>query len=212
MYLKEKINFKRIILASIIGETTILLFFININKVSLIIFKFLISILIVRVAFKNKNISNMFVFYIISIMLGGVIYFIKNNFKFDLIFIYIIGVFTLYKIFRYIKYENKNLALKHNLKIIFKSHEYNLYGFVDTGNKVFDPITKKNIIIVSKELIKCDKNILVPCNTINGSGIIKCIKPDRVYIDGKCFNNLLIGESMYYNDFAILPSSIEIGG
>ena len=35
-----------------------------------------------------------------------------------------------------------------------------------------------------RDSIKEDKYILVPYHTINGNGLLKCIKPDIIFIDG----------------------------
>ena len=48
--------------------------------------------------------------------------------------------------------------------------------------------------------IKEDKYILVPYHTINGNGLLKCIKPDIIFIDGIGYKgNVLIGFSDSFN-------------
>ncbi|MEG2457626.1 MAG: sigma-E processing peptidase SpoIIGA, partial [Bacilli bacterium] len=72
-----------------------------------------------------------------------------------------------------------------------------LNGFLDTGNNMIDPITKKVVVIVnSKKIFNEFKDLyyLVPYNTIEGSGLMKCIVPKFIYVSdiGKV-NNVVIG-------------------
>lgn len=203
-YLKEKISIKKIILGCLVGEASLFLLFININKISIIIFKFLISVVMQKITFKNTN--NIILFYILSLTLGGLIYIIKNNIINNLYLIYIVVPFIFYKIIKYIKNKNKLVSLKHKLKIIIENKEYELYGFVDTGNTIKDPYMMMNIVIVSKSLIKEKLNILVPCETASGDSVIHCIKPDKIYIDDNLYKNLLVGEAANKLTFALIPN------
>ena len=83
----------------------------------------------------------------------------------------------------------------------FKDREkLSLIGFVDTGNNLYDPYKKRPVIIVHNKYIKEDKYILVPYHTINGNGLLKCIKPDIIFIDGIGYKgNVLIGFSDSFN-------------
>ena len=81
---------------------------------------------------------------------------------------------------------------KNNKSVILNS-------FLDTGNKLKDPITKKGIILINKEVIKGKYNIrspmYVPFNTLNNHGLLKCFKPKYIIIDNKIYDNYLIGLS-----------------
>lgn len=212
IYLKIKVNIKRLLLASLFGEFSLTLFFMNISAMSALIFKFIISIIMIKIAFNSTCVRKILFFYIISIMLGGIIYFIKDNLNFKLYYIYVLALLILYFIFKIIKNNNKKISLKHNLRIIFNDSQYDLDGFIDTGNILKDPYLKRNIIIVSNDVINENKNILVPCKTVNGSSFIRCCKPLKVYIDGVLFNNLLVGEGLFKENYALLPGDLEIGG
>ena len=104
----------------------------------------------------------------------------------------------------YIK-ENKKMRSIYNnyykVDIYFKDREkLSLIGFVDTGNNLYDPYKKRPVIIVHNKYIKEDKYILVPYHTINGNGLLKCIKPDIIFIDGIGYKgNVLIGFSDSFN-------------
>jgi hypothetical protein len=65
---------------------------------------------------------------------------------------------------------------------------------------LYDPYKKRPVIIVPNKYIKEDKYILVPYHTINGNGLLKCIKPDIIFIDGIGYKgNVLIGFSDSFN-------------
>ena len=62
----------------------------------------------------------------------------------------------------------------------------NIYEGYSKGNafkNLYDPYKKRPIILVDKKYQKEDKFILVPYHTINGEGLLKCIKPEKVYIE-----------------------------
>lgn len=183
--------------------------FTSINRLLL---ELITIILMITIAFKYKNIryflTNILYTYILSILLGGLIYLF--NFKVTLniylnylvIIILSIEVMTLY-----IK-ENKKIKNTYNnyykVDIYFKDKEkISLIGFLDTGNNLYDPYKKRPIILVDKKYQKEDKFILVPYHTINGEGLLKCIKPEKVYIEKIGYkNNLLVA-------FSSSPSTIN---
>ena len=74
-----------------------------------------------------------------------------------------------------------------------------LNSFLDTGNKLVDPYTNKGIILVNfnkiKKLVKIRSPIYVPFQSLNNTGLIKCIKPVSIEINGQVFKNYLIGLS-----------------
>lgn len=72
-------------------------------------------------------------------------------------------------------------------------------GFLDTGNKLKDPISKKYIIILSKKIlvpfINNKSPIYVPYKALNKKGLIKCYKVKSISINNQTFNNYLVGLS-----------------
>lgn len=101
-------------------------------------------------------------------------------------------------------YLKQGLYLKNNysnyyiVDIYFKDEKMSVSAFLDTGNKLIDPYLRRPIILVSKkELHGCyneEDIILVPYESLNHHGILKCIKPDKITILGVGIRkNLLIG-------------------
>ena len=73
-------------------------------------------------------------------------------------------------------------------------------AFLDTGNKLIDPYKRRPIILLNKELIKIDYTkdniLLVPYDSLNNHGLLKCIIPEKIYIKGIGFKkDLLVGLS-----------------
>ena len=176
--------------------------FTSINRLLL---ELITIILMVIIAFKYKNIkyflTNILYTYILSILLGGLIYLFNSKVTLNIYLNYlVIIVLSIEVMTLYIK-ENKKIKNTYNnyykVDIYFKDKEkISLIGFLDTGNNLYDPYKKRPIILVDKKYQKEDKFILVPYHTINGEGLLKCIKPEKVYIEKIGYkNNLLVAFS-----------------
>lgn len=183
--------------------------FTSINRLLL---ELITIILMVTIAFKYKNIryflTNILYTYILSILLGGLIYLFNSKVTLNIYLNYlVIIVLSIEVMTLYIK-ENKKIKNTYNnyykVDIYFKDKEkISLIGFLDTGNNLYDPYKKRPIILVDKKYQKEDKFILVPYHTINGEGLLKCIKPEKVYIEKIGYKtNLLVA-------FSSSPSTIN---
>ena len=209
--LKRRTRFIRIILGSLFGSLSMFVLFIRFNTISLTIYKILISTFMIVITFGFKDIKhffkNMYYLYLISIIMGGLLYFINNSFsnRNGLLFYnsfkinIILGiVLSIIGIRIFIK-NTKDLKLNYNnylsAIIYFKDYKINVNAFVDTGNKLKDPYTFKPIILVDTKLIKeIDNPIYVPFKTCNNEGLLKCIKANKIYINGIGYKkNFLVG-------------------
>ena len=101
---------------------------------------------------------------------------------------------------------------KYNVSIVYDKKIYRLEGFIDTGNKLEAPISKKSIILVNLK-IDTNKFIYVPYKALNTSGVIPCIRPDKITINDKTINNCLVGLSRDKFELngcnCILPNKIK---
>lgn len=204
--LKRRTSYIRMILSSLIGGISSLVLFTSLNKIVIEIVSIVIMVLI---SFRYKGIryliNNILYMYILSTLLGGIIYLFNIKVSNSMFLTYlIIIVISIEIMILYIK-ENKKMRSIYNnyyrVDIYFKDREkLSLIGFVDTGNNLYDPYKKRPVIIVHNKYIKEDKYILVPYHTINGNGLLKCIKPDIIFIDGIGYKgNVLIGFSDSFN-------------
>ena len=204
--LKRRTNHIRMILSSLIGGISSLVLFTSLNKIVIEIVSIVIMVLI---SFGYKGIiyliNNILYMYVLITLLGGIIYLFNIKVSNSMFLTYlIIIVISIEIMILYIK-ENKKMRSIYNnyykVDIYFKDRKkLSLIGFVDTGNNLYDPYKKRPVIIVHNKYIKEDKYILVPYHTINGNGLLKCIKPDIIFIDGIGYKgNVLIGFSDSFN-------------
>ncbi len=216
--LKRDIKLRRLILASLFGSLSIIVLFIKLNNLLLFLLKLILSIIMNILAFGYKDIkyliNNVMYFYLNSLLLGGFIYLINlklknniiNSLSSNIILLFIFSPLIMYVYIKFLLKLKYNYSLKYKIDIYIKGHIIKLIGYYDTGMVIKDPYKNRPIIIVNKERIKLNNInfLLVPCNTIDNSFLIKCIKPDYVYINGiGSINDVLIGLS---------PKKINIEG
>lgn len=204
--LRRNVSIYKIILASFIGGLSIFLLFIKINNIELFVLKLIISIIMTLIAFGYKSIKytfrNLIYLYMSSIILGGFLYYLNNEFSLKqngLVFInnglsinvIFLIIFSPLIIYIYVK---QGLWLKNNYSNYYKiilyhnNKEYKLNGFLDTGNNL--TIFNKPVILIDK--IISDKYFLFPYKGIN-KGLIKCVKVDKILINGKIKEKVIVG-------------------
>ena len=219
MILRRQTTLKRLLMGAGVGSVTILSMFIEMNSITLFLVKVVMSILMVLIVFGYRDIkyfgNNLFYLYTSSILLGGFLYFLnlqfsyKNEglvFYFDGLSVNVIALIVLSPIIIY-AYIKQGLLLKnhyanyYNVDIYLKDGQIiEATAFMDTGNKLEDPYKKRPIILVNKDLVEVDYNrqgvVLVPYEAINHHGLLKCIVPEKIFIQGVGFrDNFLVGIS-----------------
>ena len=159
----------------------------------------------VIIAFGYKNIKytiyNALYLYMTSIILGGFTYYLNIEYKnLNYLILILIAPLILYIFIKSMKAlkEIKNYYYKVSI-VFYDSYKINVTGFLDTGNKLVDPITNKPIILINKKKIKgCIRirsPMYVPYNSLNHHGLLKCFKPKSIYVNDKLLNGYLIGLS-----------------
>lgn len=204
--LKRVTKVIRIIIASLVGAISIIFLFININYVILFVLKIILGLLMCIIAFKFKSFSytfNNLIYLLMSgIILGGAINIMKpyleHNKIFYFIFVILVTPFILIGYVKQNKKLKKGYSLYYQVKILFKNLKIiQLSAFLDTGNKLIDPVTNKPIILVEKKYLKGIYRIrspmYVPVKTVNKKSMIECFKPEWVVINEKKYNNYLVG-------------------
>lgn len=217
--LKRHTKLQRLIISAILGSISIALLFLPISSIILFFLKNLVSIIMVIIAFKFKDLkytaSNLFYLYMVSITLGGFLYFLNVQFSYKqegLIFYFeglsinyiLLIIISPIILLLYIK-EHKKIKSAYNLnyevKIIFKDNqELICQGFIDSGNHLRDPITRKYIILLERRILEPYLNnkdpIYVPFKALNKKGLVKCYSIQKIIINNQIFTNFLVGESM----------------
>lgn len=215
--LKRQTNLKKIMLGSLSGTVTIFCLFLNINSITLFFIKILIAFLMVIITFNYKDITytikNIIYLYTTSILLGGFLYLLNINYSYTKngIIFYSNGLNINYYIFLFLSpiiiyiYVKQISQLKNNYSnyykiiIYFKNNKVlSVTSFLDTGNNLFDPYHNRPIILINKKIIKkyydSSNYLLVPFDTINEHGLLKCISIDKIYIQGIGIKeNVLLG-------------------
>lgn len=213
--LKRITKITRIIIASMIGALSIIFLCFNINYIILFFLKIILGFIMCIIAFKFKSLTytlnNLIYLFMAGVILGGTINLIKPYIVYNK-FLYFLGLIIITPIIligfvKQNKKLKKNYSLYYQVKIIFKSlKQISLNGFLDTGNKLIDPITNKPIILVEKKCLKGVYNIrspmYIPIKTVNKTSLIECFKPEYIIINEKYYNNYLIGvcEDNLFND------------
>ena len=214
--LKRYSKITKILMGAFIGSISLISLFINFKAFMLSLFKIILGLIMCLVSFGYKNFKytlyNIIYLYMTSIILGGFLYYLKIEFSYErnnLVFYYhglafnyliliIIAPLILYVFIKSIKVLKEVKNYYYELQIVFNNN-FNLHitGFLDTGNKLRDPITSKPIILINKKIIKGKINIrspmYVPYNTIKGHELLECIKPKKIIINNQELNNYLIG-------------------
>ena len=83
--LKRNINYKRLLLGSLVGALSTFIIFFPLNKYLLLVLKIIMGLIMLLVTFKYKNIKyflhNLLYLYMTSVILAGFLYYLKLEFK-----------------------------------------------------------------------------------------------------------------------------------
>ena len=224
--LKRNIKLKKILVGSLVGGLSIFLLFINLNSLELFLFKVVISIIMIIISFGYRNrsyfIKNILYLYFISIILGGFLYYLnmefsyKNNgliffhngFSINFILLIILSPIIFYIYIKQAKELKIINSYHYNVSFIYRRKKYNYVGYVDTGNRVCDPYTKKPVILLYDKNINIDKFFYIPYKTVDNSGLLKAFKIDKLYIDDKEYRKVIIAlvDRPFFDNINVLLS------
>lgn len=191
-----KVNIKqfRVILSSLLGGIYAILTFAPILEIySNIIFKFLISIIMVYIAFNPKNIKilirEIILFYLISFAFGGcafcLLYFIKpqdilmrngyltGTYPIKIALLGgIVGFVIVNVAFKLVKAKISKKDMFCDVEIFFKDKSVQIKAMIDTGNLLKDPISGMPVIVVEKSKLEniIPRGIIDNLNIILGGG------------------------------------------
>ena len=208
--LRRNVIIYKILGGALVGGISILFLFFNISSLMLFIYKIIISILMILISFGYKNIKytlkNFLYLYMTSIVLGGFLYFLNVEFSYEqygLVFInkglsinvIFLIIFCPIIIYIYVKqglWLKNNYSNYYNVTLYYNHKKYLFSAFLDTGNNLTVPLTNKPVILINKE-IKAKQFFYIPYKGINGSGIIKCFKADKIIINNLEKENIIVG-------------------
>lgn len=170
---KAKINSAKILLSSLAGGIyAILNYLVNLNAISNIIIKIIMSVIMIIVAFESNKVKNIIrqviFFYLVSFTFGGVafmlLFFInpervimRNN---VLVGTYplkvailggIVGFTIISVVAKIIKDRMSKKSMLCDLEIFYKGKYTRVKTMIDTGNLLKEPISQTDVIVVEKE-------------------------------------------------------------
>jgi stage II sporulation protein GA (sporulation sigma-E factor processing peptidase) len=210
--LKRNISIKRIVLGSIFGGFTMILFFLGLNSFHLFFLKIISGILMIIITFGYKNmkyvLNNFINLILLSVVLGGSLYlfnlnsnissitFFNTNKLTNFVILFIVGIISL---IIYIK-TNRNYQNVFNkyfeVTIYQDNKKYRFRGYLDTGNMLKDPYFNKPIVLIYSNKIKFKDIIYVPYKTLNNKSLLECMIVDKIYIKNIGYKyNVMIGKS-----------------
>ena len=213
--LKRYAKIWKLLLGALTGSLSLIILFINISNILLFIFKVIVSIIMCLISFgfinSKYSLTNIIYLYMCSVILAGFLYFLDlefsyehlglvfffNGFSINYILLIIIAPIILLAYIIQIKKLKIKQKLFYKVKVIFKNNK-SLYlnGYLDSANKLMDPITRKRIIIVESNIINkrfIRSPIYVPYKGVNYSGLLTCFSPKYIIIENKKYNNYLLG-------------------
>lgn len=201
--LKYEVKYTRVFLSALAGSFSTFTIFVN-NKIVLLLLKIAISFIMQLICNKYNGfktlLENVFYFYLVSIILAGTIYLFKDlkfGFLENFLILAIATPVILFINKKQIKKLNSYYKEKYNVTVFYKNKKYEFNAYLDTGNLLYDQYKRRPISLIYSKKIKFDykDGILVPMETANNKTILKCIKVEKLIIDNKTINNVLIGLS-----------------
>lgn len=228
LILKRNIKWYRIFLGALFGSMSIFFLFVPLNSVMLFFLKLIVSILMIFITFGKKGFwKNMLYLYFASILLGGFLYFVNlqfsyknegliffnNGFSMNIIILLILSPVILYGYYKQSRYFQDTLSNIHTVEMHFQDKIYYLRGYLDTGNKLYDPYKHREVcLLYEKDLYEeQEKFIMIPFKTLASSGFVKGIIAEKLIIDDKyIFEDVLIGLSNH--SFSLEEADVILHG
>lgn len=213
--LKRKTTLLRLLLSSFIGSFSITLLFLTIKPLDLIVLKICFSSMMILISFGFSSFfQNLGIFYGISFLLGGFFYGMDLAFHplSSYLFLMIGSILVIsILIHAFLKYK-EIIPNRFTVFITIKKKTYQLEGLLDTGNQLVSPYHGESVILANID-ISAKTWIYVPYKALNCSGVVCCIRPDKVLINHQVIPNCLIGiakEKISLGSVqCILPNSLK---
>ncbi|WP_234121074.1 sigma-E processing peptidase SpoIIGA [Clostridium hydrogenum] len=202
-----KVKLKRLFISGAIGGIYVItLVFPQLSFFSGIVFKIIVAVLMVYIAFKNKNvlfnIKATVILTIYSMALAGICLFIDfymhgnskysiwiNNIPYEYVMISIMILYmVIYRITVFVKDRRDVFSLVYNVEIGINDKQKFVRAFFDTGNELREPVTNLPVMIVERssfeDIVMNEKGkYYIQYQVASGKpGILEAFKPTYVKI------------------------------
>ena len=224
--LKRNVKLFRIILGAFFGSLTILVLFFEIGSLELFFIKIYLSFIMCIVCFGYHNLKSFLInvgcFYMVSILLGGFLYFLNITFSYknnglvffdnaisvNALFFILVSPIILYFYIKQMKMFKSKVVCFFKTNIYVGKKVLNLNGYLDTGNTL--TYKSKPVILTNIDNNFRNKKIYIPYIVIGGSGVLECIKVRKVEVIGiGVFENVYLGFS---KDFKLAGADVLLNG
>ena len=224
--LKRNVKLFRIILGSFLGSLTILVLFFEIGSLELFFIKIYLSFIMCIVCFGYHNLKSFLInvgcFYMVSILLGGFLYFLNITFSYNnnglvffnngisvnALFLILVSPIILYFYIKQMKMFKSKVVCFFKTNIYVGKKVLNLNGYLDTGNTL--SYKNRPVILTNIDNNFRNKKIYIPYIVIGGSGVLECIKVRKVEVIGiGVFENVYLGFS---KDFKLAGADVLLNG
>ena len=224
--LKRNVKLFRIILGAFLGSLTILVLFFKIGSLELFFIKIYLSFIMCIVCFGYHNLKSFLInvgcFYMVSILLGGFLYFLNITFSYknnglvffnngisvNALFLILVSPIILYFYIKQMKMFKSKVVCFFKTNIYVGKKILNLNGYLDTGNTL--TYKSKPVILTNIDNNFRNKKIYIPYIVIGGSGVLECIKVRKVEVIGiGVFENVYLGFS---KDFKLAGADVLLNG
>ena len=224
--LKRNVKIFRIILGAFFGSLTILVLFFEVGSLELFFIKLYLSFIMCIVCFGYHNLksflTNIGCFYIVSILLGGFLYFLNITFSYkqkgllffndgisvNALFLIIVSPVILYFYIKQVKVFKQKIAYSFKTNIYIGRKVLNLNGYLDSGNTLC--YKNRPVILTNIDNNFRNKKIYIPYIVIGGSGLLECIKVRKVEVIGLgVFENVYLG---FNKDFNLAGADVLLNG
>ncbi len=225
-FFDNKPNISRRIFSSLTGSLYACLYFFNVNDLffswyAKLFVLFLMAFIVCYPCRIKKLFESTFLLLITSAFISGIIFAISitNGSYFnepyrisDLILIF--GISAGYLIITLSKkmFKRKSVTNEYFIKIFYNKNNVTLWGVVDTGNALKDPLSGKPVIIADNSVLKnlisphiTEANLcefvrpedfrVIPYKTISQSGVIYGFTPDKVEIKNQTVKDVIIAQA-----------------
>ena len=224
--LKRNVKLFRIILGAFFGSLTILVLFFEIGSLELFFIKIYLSFIMCIVCFGYHNLKSFLInvgcFYMVSILLGGFLYFLNITFSYknnglvffnngisvNALFLILVSPIILYFYIKQMKMFKSKVVCFFKTNIYVGKKILNLNGYLDTGNTL--SYKNRPVILTNIDNNFRNKKIYIPYIVIGGSGVLECIKVRKVEVIGiGVFENVYLGFS---KDFKLAGADVLLNG
>ena len=166
LLMQKTIRLWRLILASVLGAVMaclLVLFHVHRNLLLLVLSYFFVSVFLVRRAFGKmttaRTVMHLLLYYACAFILAGLLLQVQKSFHYPLTGASMLGLmlFVLF-LFRYfmpkLKKEKERVSYLYRLRIYDRGNKIEGMALLDTGNGLYDAISKKPVMLGSKKFLE----------------------------------------------------------